>query len=245
MTSIPILLSAKGLEPIVYSNTTLGGYAEQMLLSAPLLLPIPNGLDPRHAALTEPMAVGLHAVNKSAIQPGTGAIVIGCGPVGIAVIAALHNLGIEPIVASDYSSARRDLAQRMGAHQVVDPKIEPTFHAWSRIGAGAPVIFEAVGVPGILNEVLRDAPRSARVVVVGVCMEPDAITPYFGIAKEVAVQFVLAYEPAEFSETLRRIAHGEIDVAPLVTGEVGLEDVGSAFADLGDPERHCKILVVP
>lgn len=50
MTSIPILLSAKGLEPIVYSNTTLGGYAEQMLLSAPLLLPIPNGLDPRHAA---------------------------------------------------------------------------------------------------------------------------------------------------------------------------------------------------
>lgn len=101
VTSIPILLSAKGLEPIVYSNTTLGGYAEQMLLSAPLLLPIPNGLDPRHAALTEPMAVGLHAVNKSAIQPGTGAIVIGCGPVGIAVIAALHNLGIEPIVASD------------------------------------------------------------------------------------------------------------------------------------------------
>lgn len=245
VTSIPILLSAKGLEPIVYSNTTLGGYAEQMLLSAPLLLPIPNGLDPRHAALTEPMAVGLHAVNKSAIQPGTGAIVIGCGPVGIAVIAALHNLGIEPIVASDYSSARRDLAQRMGAHQVVDPKIEPTFHAWSWIGAGAPVIFEAVGVPGILNEVLRDAPRSARVVVVGVCMEPDAITPYFGIAKEVAVQFVLAYEPAEFSETLRRIAHGEIDVAPLVTGEVGLEDVGSAFADLGDPERHYKILVVP
>ncbi|MBE5469826.1 zinc-binding dehydrogenase [Mycobacteroides abscessus] len=245
VTSIPILLSTKGLQPIVYSNTTLGGYAEQMLLSAPLLLPIPNGLDPRHAALTEPMAVGLHAVNKSGIQLGTGAIVIGCGPVGIAVIAALHNLGIEPIVASDYSSARRDLAQRMGAHRVVDPKIEPTFHAWSRTGAGAPVIFEAVGVPGILNEVLRDAPHSARVVVVGVCMEPDAITPYFGIAKEVAVQFVLAYEPAEFSETLRRIAHGEIDVAPLVTGEVGLEDVGSAFADLGDPERHCKILVVP
>ncbi|WP_425476089.1 alcohol dehydrogenase catalytic domain-containing protein, partial [Mycobacteroides abscessus] len=127
VTSIPILLSTKGLEPIVYSNTTLGGYAEQMLLSAPLLLPIPNGLDPRHAALTEPMAVGLHAVNKSGIQLGTGAIVIGCGPVGIAVITALHNLGIEPIVASDYSSARRDLAQRMGAHRVVDPKIEPTF----------------------------------------------------------------------------------------------------------------------
>ncbi|TDZ80521.1 Sorbitol dehydrogenase [Mycobacteroides salmoniphilum] len=245
VTSIPILLSTKGIEPIVYSNNTLGGYAEQMLLSAPLLLPIPNGLDPRHAALTEPMAVGLHAVNKSGIQPGTGAIVIGCGPVGIAVIAALHNLGIEPIVAADFSPARRDLARRMGAHEVVDPSAEPTFEAWSRVGKGAPVIFEAVGVPGILNDVLRDAPHSSRVVVVGVCMEPDAITPYFGIAKEVALQFVLAYDPAEFSETLRRIAHGEIDVAHLVTGEVGLEDVGSAFADLGNPGHHCKILVVP
>ncbi len=245
VTSIPILLSAKGLEPIVYSNSTLGAYAERMLLSAPLLLPIPNGLDPRHAALTEPMAVGLHAVNKSGIQPGTGAIVIGCGPVGMAVIAALHHLGIEPIVAADFSPARRELARRMGAHEVVDPTIEATFEAWSRIGTSAPVIFEAVGVPGILNEVLRDAPHSSRVVVVGVCMEPDAITPYFGIAKEVALQFVLAYDPTEFSETLRRITDGEIDVAPLVTGEVGLEDVGSAFADLGDPERHCKILVVP
>ena len=68
VTSLPVLLSAKGVEPIVYSNSTIGGYAERMLLSAPLLLPIPNGLDPKHAALTEPMAVGLHAVNKSNIS---------------------------------------------------------------------------------------------------------------------------------------------------------------------------------
>ena len=70
VTSLPVLLSPKGFEPILSSNTTIGGYAERMLLSAPLLLPVPNGLDPRHAALTEPMAVGLHAVNKSSIQPG-------------------------------------------------------------------------------------------------------------------------------------------------------------------------------
>ena len=71
-----MLLSAKGVEPIVYSNSTIGGYAERMLLSAPLLLPIPNGLDLKHAALTEPMAVGLHAVNKSNIaarRDGPGA----------------------------------------------------------------------------------------------------------------------------------------------------------------------------
>jgi threonine dehydrogenase-like Zn-dependent dehydrogenase len=67
VTSLPVLLSGTGIEPIVHSNKTIGGYAERMLPSAPLVTPIPNGLDPRHAALTEPMAVGLHAVNKSAI----------------------------------------------------------------------------------------------------------------------------------------------------------------------------------
>ena len=89
-TSLPVLLSPKGFEPILSSNTTIGGYAERMLLSAPLLLRLPDGMDPRHAALTEPMAVGLHAVNRSGIATGDGAVVMGCGPVGLAVIAALR-----------------------------------------------------------------------------------------------------------------------------------------------------------
>ena len=99
VTSLPILLSSTGFDPIFSSNTTIGGYAERMLLSAPLLLTVPNGLDPRHAALTEPMAVGLHAVNKSAIAPGEVALVLGCGPIGLAIIAALRHRGVEHIVA--------------------------------------------------------------------------------------------------------------------------------------------------
>src|ERR1700737_3247998 len=70
VTSIPVLVSTKGFDPIGYSNTLVGGYAERMLLSAPLMLKVPNGLDAGHAALTEPMAVGLHAVNKSNIDRG-------------------------------------------------------------------------------------------------------------------------------------------------------------------------------
>src|SRR6201993_1568956 len=114
VTSIPLLLSAKGIEPIVYSNSTLGGYAERMLLSAPLLLPIPNGLDLKHAALTEPMAVGLHAVNKSNITPSETALVLGCGPIGIAIIAALRARGVETIAASDFSPKRRGVAAPVG-----------------------------------------------------------------------------------------------------------------------------------
>jgi threonine dehydrogenase-like Zn-dependent dehydrogenase len=240
VTSLPVLLSPTGFELILSSNTTIGGYAERMLLSAQLLLTIPNGLDPRLASLTEPMAVGLHAVNKSAIQRGDTALVVGSGPIGLAIIAALSHRGVEHIVAADFSPTRRNLAMTMGAHQVVDP------------GQGSPfdsvkpaLVFEAVGVPGIINDVMRRAPMGTRLVVTGVCMQSDPILPLFGIAKELNVQFVNTYDATEFAESLRTIAEGEIDVAPLVTGEVGLDGVGGAFDDLANPDAHCKILVTP
>jgi 2-desacetyl-2-hydroxyethyl bacteriochlorophyllide A dehydrogenase len=240
VTSLPILLSAKGFDPIVYSNTTIGGYAERMLLSAPMLLPIPNGLDPKHAALTEPMSVGLHAVNKSNIERGETALVIGCGPIGIAIIATLRARGVETVVAADFSPKRRELASAMGAHQVLDPAQGSPFDS-----VKAKVVFEAVGVPGIIDDVLRRARWGTRLIVAGVCMQPDAVHPFFGIAKEISVQFVLAQTPEEFAESLRSLAEGEIDVAPMITGEVKLDGVGAAFDDLADPERHCKILVTP
>jgi threonine dehydrogenase-like Zn-dependent dehydrogenase len=244
VTSVPIMVSASGVADLAYSNELPSGYSERMLLAAPLLLPVPNGLDAKRAALTEPMAVGLHAVNRSAIVPGEGAVVIGCGPVGIAVIAALRLRGIEPIVAADFSPMRRSLASTMGAHHVVDAQQDDVFDAWAAHGGSRQlVVFEAVGVPGVINSVFRSAPGKTRVVVVGVCMGGDQVTPFWGITKELSVQFAFAYDLDEFSGSLRAIAEGEIDVEPMITGEVGLDGVAGAFEDLGRPDRHCKILV--
>jgi threonine dehydrogenase-like Zn-dependent dehydrogenase len=246
VTSIPIMLTMTGVRDLVYSNELRAGYGERMLLSAPMLQVVPNGLDASRAALTEPMAVGLHAVNQSEIMAGAGAVVVGCGPVGLAVVAALAARGVEPIVASDPSPGRRAIAAAMGAHEVVDPAVEPVFDAWGRTGGGRPlVVFEAVGVPGMIDETLRLAPPRTRVVVVGVCMQRDTITPFFGIGKELRLQFVLGYDPMEFAESLRSIAEGDVDVAPMITDEVDLDGVPGAFRALADPERHCKILVVP
>jgi threonine dehydrogenase-like Zn-dependent dehydrogenase len=246
VTSVPVMLTAAGMSDLAYSNDLPGGYSERMLLSAPMLVEVPNGLDARRAALTEPMAVGLHAFNKSGLARGQGAVVLGCGPIGLAVVAALKLKGVEPIVAADYSPRRRDLAVRMGAHEAVDPAAEPAFEAWGRTGRGLPpVVFEAVGVPGVIESVMRDAPLGSRVVIVGVCMEHDSITPFFGIAKELNLQFVLGYDPMEFAASLASIAEGEIDVEPMITGEVGIDGVPAAFEALARPEEHCKILVVP
>ncbi len=246
VVSVPITLDMAGVHPIGYSNMYPGGYGEQLVLSDMLALRVPNGLDPDRAALTEPMAVGLHAVNRSSLTEGQAAIVLGCGPVGLATIAALRLKGVEPIVAADFSPTRRSLAETMGAHAVTDPREEPAVDVWRRLGAPTPTaIFEAVGVPGLLDEALRAAPRQSEVIVVGACMEPDTFRPMRGVVKELDVRFAFGYDPMEFAETLRRIAEGELDVAPLITGRVDLDGVAGAFADLATPDAQAKVLVQP
>ena len=246
VVSLPVVADQRGIHAVGYSNDYPGGYAERMVLSAGLLLEVPNGLDARRAALTEPMAVGVHAVNRSAIAPGTAALVIGAGPVGLAVIAALALKGIEPIVAADFSPRRRTLASTMGAHEVVDPREEPAIDAWRRVDGRRPlVIFEAVGVPGVIDQAMRAAPQQTQIVVVGVCMETDQMQPFMGITKELTVKFSMAYDPMEFASTLRSIAEGQVDVTPMITGTVGIDDVPQAFADLANPDAHAKIVVEP
>ena len=94
-----------------------GAYAEQVLAEASLSFAVPNGLDVDTAALTEPMAVALHAVRRSEIGRRDVAVVIGCGPVGLAVICHLKAKGVGTIVASDFSPGRRALAARCGARR--------------------------------------------------------------------------------------------------------------------------------
>jgi threonine dehydrogenase-like Zn-dependent dehydrogenase len=262
--SMPMTLAGETVLGIGYSNDTAGGFAQFMPLADRLLLPVPNGLPAAKAALTEPMAVGWHAVQNARLASDDLSLVVGCGPVGLAVIASLAIRNIHPIIAADFSLARRELAMKMGADIVVDPAVTSPYETWHEaatpegydgsryaqlFGLGPKlrpaVIFECVGVPGVIQQIMESAPPSARVVVVGVCMETDRFEPYFGIVKQLNVQFVLAYTAQEFATSLHHIAEGQIDVSPLVTGTVGLAGVNDAFAELANPERHAKIMVDP
>ncbi len=107
------------------------------------------------------------------------------------------------------------------------------------------MIFECVGVPGLIQQIFEAAPRDARIVVAGVCMEQDRIEPLFAILKELSLQFVLGYTPDEFARSLRLLAEGKVDAEALISGKVGLDGVKAAFAELAYPERHTKILVEP
>ncbi|MFZ9629627.1 MAG: zinc-binding dehydrogenase [Ilumatobacteraceae bacterium] len=246
VVSLPVAFDTSGLHAVGYSNRYNGGYAELMVLNELLCTKVPTGLDADLAALTEPLAVGIHAVATSRVAPGHAAVVIGAGPVGLACIAELRMRGIGPIVVADFSVRRRELAVLLGADEVVDPRVETAIAAWRRIDGSKPlVIFEAVGIPGLIDQAMAAAPRHAQVLVVGACMQEDRFHPMLGITKELSVQFAFGYEPHEFVSALRSIDEGAVDVAPLITGRVGVDGVPQAFADLADPDRHAKILVVP
>jgi threonine dehydrogenase-like Zn-dependent dehydrogenase len=282
--AVPLIRNGSHVDLVGLSPYAPGAYAEQILVEESLMMPVPNGLTPDRAALAEPMAVALHAVNRSEIKPRDVAVVVGCGPVGLAAISILKARGVHNIVASDFSPGRRELARRCGATSVVDPRTDSPYKDWKsygHIGSGPqllelalkaretlgrlpvpwwqswrmvealglrpkrPVIFECVGVPGVLQNILDGAPLTSRVVVVGVCMQADSIEPAMGINKEIELRFVLGYTPLEYRDALHLLADGKVSGEPLVTGTVGLDQVDAAFQALGDAERHAKILIDP
>lgn len=246
VVSLPVAFDAAGLHPVGFSNIYNGGYAELMVLNEMMGIKVPDGLGADIAALTEPLAVGVHAVAKSRINSDESAIVFGCGPVGLACIAELKMRGIGPIIAADFSTKRRTLAEKLGADVVVDPRVTRAIDAWRQAdGVRTPVIFEAVGVPGMIDQAMRIAPKDARILIVGACMQEDRFHPMLGIGRELSLQFAFGYEPAEFGAALSSISEGRVDLTPWVTAKVGIDGIPQAFRDLADPEEHAKIMVMP
>jgi threonine dehydrogenase-like Zn-dependent dehydrogenase len=260
--SVPVVWDSKGFHSLGFSPALPGGYAERMVLNEALLLEVPNGLSAQHAATTEPFAVGAHAVARAAMDKDSVALVIGCGPVGLAVIASLKARGLGPVVAADYSPRRRAAAEAMGADVVLDPAVESPNSRWADFGVPAtsetvraarmagrawarPVVFECVGAPGVLESVIEGCPPGSKVIVAGVCMQTDAIEPFLAITKELSLEFVFGYTPDEFAATLGDIAEGRIDPAPILTSTVGLEGVAAAFEALANPDDQVKILIEP
>lgn len=261
VTSVPYLARPRS-ELLGFSSTHPGGFGELMVLEAGLVVPVPGGVMPEHAALTEPLAVGLHAVNRAEMERDALACVVGCGPVGLAVISALRARGhAGRIVAADPSSVRRDIAVQFGADDVLVPGAGGPVDDWGRYGAEdgppspllagsrrptAPVtVFDCVGRQGVLESIISSVPRHSRLIVVGVCLEPDTFVPRKAIDRELSVEFVFAYTQKEFSVCLSLIAGGRIEVASLVTKTVDLEGLDEACQTLGRDPNEIKVVAVP
>jgi threonine dehydrogenase-like Zn-dependent dehydrogenase len=234
------------------------------VLSEALLIEVPDHVPTEIAALTEPLSVAYRTVAKARLEDHDVPLVVGCGPIGLAVIAVLRMHGAGPIVAADFSPQRRTLAKRLGADVVVDPAVQSPYEAWrntaatddpSQMATATPILgqqplrptvaFECVGVPGVIQEVIAGAPAGSRIVVAGLCMTPDTFEPTQAILKELDIRFAVMYSPEEFAQTFAHLAAGDFDAAPLLTGTVGLDEVADAFERLGNSPSEAKILLDP
>ena len=254
----PFVAGGSGFEIVGIHPNRPGAMAERLTLPADELLGVPPGVGALDAVLTEPLAVGIHAVASARARGATGPfLVVGCGPIGLAVVVALRHLGLGPIVASGRRASRRRMAAQLGADVVVDPADTSPFETWIEHGAAAapvpplahrpsarPVVFDCVGSPGTLQAIIGGAVAGTHVVAVGALAQPDTIVPVLALVKSISIDFTFAYTPAEFALALERLASRTIDVSPMVTSVVGLDAIDGLVDRLGSDEE-IKVVVTP
>ena len=220
-----------------------GAYAEYVRVHPASCLRIPERVGFRAAALVEPLAVALHGVRMAPVGAGTPCLVMGGGPIGLTTLLWCRAAGAT-VVVSEPAEGRAALARRLGAAATVQPGRE---HAGSRVqaltGRDPAVVFECVGVRGTLNDALAQAGVRATVVVLGVCFGADEIVPGLAVLKELVVRFALGYAKSEFAAALAALEERRLDVDPLVTDVVGVEDAPRAFEALTRPTAQGKVLI--
>jgi 2-desacetyl-2-hydroxyethyl bacteriochlorophyllide A dehydrogenase len=223
-----------------------GAYAEFVKFNAKEALRLPTAVKSREGAAVEPLAVGLHAVNKGKVAVGERVLILGGGPIGLAAAAFSKLAGARDVVVSEFAPARREAAGALGATAVIDPSKEDVGEAFARkTGAPPDIIFECVGVPGMIQKAIDLSRTFGRIVVVGVCMVEDTTTPISAIFKETNIQYVLGYGRPDWRLVLDLLDSGRIDPRPMITDTVKLEELPAAFEALRKPTTQIKVMVRP
>ncbi len=221
-----------------------GAYAEYVLCGAASLLKLPANVSSRAGALVEPLSVGLHGVNRAQLKPGMGCVVMGAGPIGLSTLLWAKARGAGAVVVSELAPGRTELAMKLGASAVVNPNNEDPAETVRSITGRAPeIVFECIGVKSTLSAAIGMTGRHGRVVVIGVCMEPDSINPLTCVMKEVSIDFALAYNRAEFQQTIDALASGAIDATPMITDVIEVGEVPEMFTALKRPGSRAKVMV--
>jgi 2-desacetyl-2-hydroxyethyl bacteriochlorophyllide A dehydrogenase len=220
-----------------------GGFAEYVKTGASETLKLPDDLAMQSAALIEPLAVGLHAVRIAQLEAGERVLIIGGGPVGLAVSLWCQFFGARDVLVSEMAEQRLALATQLGATGTLTPGAT-LGEEFGDVSGGAPdVIFECVGAPGLLQETIEIAPRRSRIVPVGVCEQPDTIVPVLALVKELRLYFAIAYNRDDFETVIAMLGQQRIDATAMVTDVVTLDEMPAAFEALRSPTSQCKVLI--
>ncbi|MEY2397810.1 MAG: hypothetical protein QOJ00_984 [Actinomycetota bacterium] len=217
-----------------------GGFAQRTTASAAELFGLPSGVRPQDHAVIEPFAVARRALRRVAVTPGEFVIVLGAGPIGLAITHWARALGAGKIVVSDPLAHRRALALELGADAAVEPG-----EVADAAGDGAPVVVECTGKPRLLDHAMQLAAVDGRVGVVGVCMAHDSFLPWWGLNKELDIRFSLYYGRDDFTDTIEAFDDGRLRPDGLVTETIDLAALPERFARLASDSDAGKVIVTP
>lgn len=245
VASMPILASeggaGVGVAPGLY-----GAFSQYFILDEALLMPVPDDVADEAVALTEPLAVGLHAVNIAEVGATEAALVLGCGPIGLACIDALRRKGVKTIIASAPRQASRELAIALGATHIVDPGAQDEMaYAADIAGDDRLSIIECIGNSKLLPDLLDRAPAKSCFVIAGVHTSTLPINFAMPLVNEIQIRFSYYYTPEEYAQCLHQWSDGSLDWRALCTGTVGLDGLPGAFDALSERNTHVKVMAYP
>lgn len=227
--------------------TRSGGYAQYVALNASQAVPLPDRSWLKPAALSEPLGVAMHGLNRGGLQLGESVFIAGGGPIGLLTLLSARYKGAGTIIVSEPAARRRELAQQLGADVVVDPT-EDEVAAKVREhtdGLGADVAVECVGTPRPMSDCVASIRKGGRVVVAGAFDRPYSIDLLQTLLNEHSIIGTIG-SSTELHEAAQLISSGTIDVAPVVSSVISLEEVPDVFAALvADRGSNEKVLVRP
>jgi (R,R)-butanediol dehydrogenase/meso-butanediol dehydrogenase/diacetyl reductase len=224
-----------------------GAYAQFVKVPAKYVVPLADNVSYEEGAMVEPLAVGLHAVTKADIQISDRVLIIGAGPIGLSVTAFASIAGAGSVIVSERAPARLKASKEFGASAVIDDSgTNDIGGAFANLAGGPPdVIFDCVGVPGIIQNCIDLVRPRGKIVVVGVCMQEDTQTPISAIFKEATIQYVLGYQDTDFTRVADALRAGMVNPVPMVTNRVTFSQLPDAFEALRHPDSQIKVMLTP
>lgn len=222
-----------------------GGYAEYAATMEHQCVRLPQGLSLADGAIIEPVAVALHGINLSGLKKGDRVLVLGAGPIGLAVAFWARHFGAAEVVVQDIAEHQRQRAMEMGATGfVVDPE-DPVGAAERALGGKADIVFECVGIPGLIAQAVDQVRVKGTVLVLGLCTRPDSFVPFTALSKEVRIQTSAFFTQQEYEASLDVLERGAAEPRALVTDTIALDEVPARFEALKRRTHDCKVLIAP
>ena len=247
VSSLPVLATAGGRKIIGQNPGSPGGFGEYLLLTEASTRVVVSDLPSEIVCIADAISVGWSTASRARLTTREAPLVLGCGAIGLSAIARLERLGVGPIVAVDFVASRRATALAMGADVVVDPAEISPYRAWREAAAGLPgcVVFECVGVPGVLDTIIKGCERGTRIFSVGGPPAGDHLHTLTAKRKGLNIQFGGGPSPADWDDAFEAVCSGSLDVRPMLGRTVGLDEVPDALEAARDADGPARIVVVP